>query len=105
LKKELIELSVSNKEAETSVAHQGIDLRSRFVPRDRQPGFLYLLSKEDESKDNTYIGKTRNPLFRVQQQNRLRKGGAKSTRQAAPDLKLLMVIGPFWRGLRRLCEL
>jgi len=60
------------------------------------PLFLYLMS----SDRLPYIGIASNPPFRVRCHNREAglPSGTKSTRAGAPNWKLVMVIGPFFKG-------
>ena len=58
--------------------------------------FAYMLANYDPSqKINTYIGKSRNPNKKVTLINQKKTKGSKSTRQAAGNWELQMIIGPF----------
>ena len=63
------------------------------------PLFIYLMS----SGRHPYIGMASNPMYRIRCHNREAglPPGTKSTRAGAPNWKLVMVIGPFYRGASR----
>jgi hypothetical protein len=66
------------------------------------PLYLYMMSHETQS----YIGVSTNPLFRLNCQNRVPgfASGAKWTRHGAPNWKLDLIIGPFFRGANAFCR-
>jgi len=66
----------------------------------RTPLFVYLL---EAPGGHSYIGLASNPLRREHCHNRLFGLGSssKTTRLAAPHWRLVLVIGPFYRGARR----
>ena len=60
----------------------------------KRPMFVYLMS----SGSSPFIGLASDPMRRVLSHNRLLPSGAKATRSGAPDWRVQLIIGPFYRG-------
>ncbi len=83
------------EDSDVSVSQDAMSQDEKAQNADREY-FAYMLANYDAAqKINTYIGKSRDPFLKVDLINEKMTRGARSTRQAAGNWRLEMIVGPF----------